>query len=552
MSGDSRKGKERGNGSRTEQALHDSELSYRREDNRSRPADDLRARAENSMGKTRRKISATAIKNLPKMVHELQVHEIELRMQNEELHHTQQELEEACKRYANLYDFAPSPLLTLSANGKILEANLAAASLLGVERKSLIRQNFTRFIRPEARDDFHLKQHHVLEAGTKQVSELEMNSVGGDRLTVRLEGVAEEDPSGHRTRYRISLADITERKEIEKELLWKTAFLEAQANSSLDGILVVDSQRRQILQNQKMIDLWKFPVEFAHETKDALRVKWAASQVKNPQAFAERIVHLYAHPAEVSRDEFELIDGRIFDRYSAPVHGKDEKYYGRIWAFRDITERKQFEQKVLEIREVEQRRIGQDLHDDLCQLLAGLQLFSGLLVRDLTVKSLPEAAAAARLSAGISKSIDHARLLARGLSPVIPTFGGLSAALKGLSENVGVLFQVRCKCLCDPAFVLKDSTTATHLYRIAQESITNAVKHGHAKKIVVKVTSRKNDCQLVITSDGSGFSAKNEEHEGMGLRTMRSRATLIGGSLDVHSVAGKGTSVTCTFPKHIV
>jgi PAS domain S-box-containing protein len=142
--------------------------------------------------------------------------------------------------------------------------------------------------------------------------------------------------------------DITERKHSEQQLLWKTAFFEAQANSSLDGVLIVDSKGKMILQNQRMIDLWNLPQDFAHETDDRLRLEWVTKQVKNPGEFAEKVAYLYAHPEEISRDELDLVDGRVFDRYSAPVRGKDGSHYGRIWSFRDVTEQKRAQEQIAE------------------------------------------------------------------------------------------------------------------------------------------------------------------------------------------------------------
>ena len=133
--------------------------------------------------------------------------------------------------------------------------------------------------------------------------------------------------------------DVTERKRAEQQLVWKTAFFEAQVYSALDGILVVDGEGRKILQNQRMIDIWKIPRQVADELDDGPELAWVTKQVKNPQQFVEKVVYLYAHPNEVSQDEIELIDGRFLDRYSSPVRGKDGKYYGRIWTFRDTTER---------------------------------------------------------------------------------------------------------------------------------------------------------------------------------------------------------------------
>jgi PAS domain S-box-containing protein len=112
---------------------------------------------------------------------------------------------------------------------------------------------------------------------------------------------------------------ITKAKRNEQQLLWKTAFFEAQVHSAPDGTLVVDGEGRKILQNQRMIDLWKIPRHVADELDDGPERTWVINQVKNPRQFAEKVAYLYAHPDEISRDELELIDGRFFDRHSAPV-----------------------------------------------------------------------------------------------------------------------------------------------------------------------------------------------------------------------------------------
>lgn len=134
--------------------------------------------------------------------------------------------------------------------------------------------------------------------------------------------------------------NITARKLVEKELQWKTAFLEAQVNSSLDGILVVDALDKKALQNQRMNDLLKIPKDVADDPNDQRQREWVMRATKNPEEFINRIIYLNSHRHEVSRDEIELNDGTILDRYSAPVLGKDDTYYGRMWIFRDITERK--------------------------------------------------------------------------------------------------------------------------------------------------------------------------------------------------------------------
>ena len=140
--------------------------------------------------------------------------------------------------------------------------------------------------------------------------------------------------------------DITKRKEAEEQLLLKTTFLEAQVNSSLDGILIIDREGKKLLQNQRMIDLWNIPREIADEADDQRQREWVISQVKNSRQFTEDIANLEAHPDEIIHAEVELIDGRVIDRYSAPVVGNDGKRYGRIRAFRDITERRREEENL--------------------------------------------------------------------------------------------------------------------------------------------------------------------------------------------------------------
>ena len=130
------------------------------------------------------------------------------------------------------------------------------------------------------------------------------------------------------------------------ELQWKTAFLEAQVSSSIDGILVVDERGKKILQNQRLAELFKIPGHVVDDKADAQQLQWVTAMTKNPGQFFEKVSHLNAHPDEISREEIELKDGTTLDRYSSPVNGQDGKYYGRIWTFRDITERKQTEESL--------------------------------------------------------------------------------------------------------------------------------------------------------------------------------------------------------------
>ena len=140
---------------------------------------------------------------------------------------------------------------------------------------------------------------------------------------------------------------VTAQKSVEQELRWKTAFLEAQVNSAIDGLLVIDSQGRKLLQNQQLVEMWDVPQQLLEEKDGRLLLQHVPPMTKDPERFSKRVMCLYAHPDETSRDEIELRDGRILDWYSSPVVGPDREYYGRIWAFRDITARCRAEEALL-------------------------------------------------------------------------------------------------------------------------------------------------------------------------------------------------------------
>jgi PAS domain S-box-containing protein len=225
---------------------------------------------------------------------------------------------------------------------------------------------------------------------------------------------------------------------------------------------------------------------------------------------------------------------------------------GRPWFVHgvglDITERKDLEETILEISAREQRRIAQDLHDGLGQHLTGIAFMSKVLEEKLLDKSLPEAVEAAKIVKMVNQAIDNTRELARGLHPVAAEPLGLMSALKKLVNEIAELFHIGCSFRCEKPIAIRDGNLATHLYRIAQEAVNNAIRHGKSKNIVIRLYAKNGAGTLSIEDDGQGFPEGPANSPGVGLNIMNYRADIVGGSLKVQPNPERGITVTCMFP----
>ena len=194
----------------------------------------------------------------------------------------------------------------------------------------------------------------------------------------------------------------------------------------------------------------------------------------------------------------------------------------------EMQERMRLEKELLGISEREQRRIGHDLHDSLCQHLTGTALAGHVLGEKLAEKSLPEAAAANHLVKLVEEAIDLTRTLARGLHPAELEGEGFMDGFRELAATITERFKVPCGFECSEAAELHAPAGAIHLYRIAQEAVTNAVKHGKARQITIRLKKDGDAISLAVDDDGIGLPENARTRQGMGLRIMAYRASMIG------------------------
>jgi signal transduction histidine kinase len=214
---------------------------------------------------------------------------------------------------------------------------------------------------------------------------------------------------------------------------------------------------------------------------------------------------------------------------------------------REINERNRLERELLTVTEREQRRLGQDLHDDLCQELAAIAFMTRALATRLTGRQIEEATHVDRIAGLVNGAVTHARNIARGLHPVELDSGGLMAALRDLTTRVNS--DVRCEFECKKPVAVSESDVALNLYRIAQEAVTNAVKHSRARHIVVALNRIRDETVLTVRDDGAGLPRGSRNgNRGMGMHLMKYRARTIGASLSIKTVKPSGTQVSCSLP----
>ncbi len=221
---------------------------------------------------------------------------------------------------------------------------------------------------------------------------------------------------------------------------------------------------------------------------------------------------------------------------------------GATFLGRDITDRRWLEMNLLNVSDAEQQRLGTDLHDGLGQQLTGLAFMAAALrdrLKATLPSEVPQADALARLA---REATVQSRALARGLHPVQLEKHGLVAALEELATQSQVLHGIVCTFRARGPLPACEHATELHLYRITQEAIRNAVRHGAARRIAITLASRGRTHRLAITDDGSGFDpALNRNTAGRGLRLMGYRATIIGGNFSVNAHPGRGARIACLF-----
>ena len=231
---------------------------------------------------------------------------------------------------------------------------------------------------------------------------------------------------------------------------------------------------------------------------------------------------------------------------SRPLVNQAGKTAGGVIVFSDISTRKSLERQIAEVSDREQRRLGEDLHDGLCQHLVSVAFAARKLAAKLAEQSKLEAEEATQIAELLGESIAQARAVARGLYLVPLEAGGLRSALEEFVMQVQSRHRLSCQFVERVSVPIVGEMVVTNLFRIAQEAVNNAIKHAQASQIAVTLSADREQIMLTIEDDGTGFQPGSEQSRGMGLHLMNYRARMLGAALHIEPRPGGGTVVSCS------
>lgn len=491
-------------------------------------------------------------------------------------------LSESEERYRTLAESSPDAIFIVDREGKIQYANWAAAALWGSTPDSLVGVSQASLF--GGRQDHIAAAERVFKTGEPVRLDESLVFPTGDRwVEARLVPVRAANGQVHSLI--VVAVDISDRKRTEALLkaqrdLALRLSLTTELTAALDALLEVaihlegvDCGGVYLIDPRSGdLDLAAAKGHLSQQFLDGTR-HYSGSSDRTRLVLRGEPVYLVYSGLPVPQDDLPeglrgiavvplCHEGVVIGCLNLASHTGDEipprsrivmealaaQTAGAIARVRAETDRHRLEQQILEISDREQARIGQELHDGLCQQLVGLAFDANALQDKIARRDLPELEVATRIADYLDEAITEARQLSRGLFPVRLEAEGLASALEELARATEARYGVQCTAESDEHLPVRKRTVAIHLYRIAQEAVTNAIKHARAKSIHMCLGMRKGQLCLEVCDDGAGLGSTVPDRHGMGLHIMDYRARSIGGMLQLSRPAKGGTTVSCCVP----
>jgi PAS domain S-box-containing protein len=498
-------------------------------------------------------------------------------------------LETLGDRYRELFERAPVGYFVLDRRGKILDVNRTGLVFLSLEKDQVTGKSLADFIDREDAGHFSLHLYEVTKTVQTAVCDLTMVGREGRRSFVELQSSPAMDLTGrHVTGCLSVISDASQRR--DRESAMQERFNESERRRQRDA---ADLARSGSLLQKEVFDHEQTEAVLAQTSAlfekvfstsylaiacldcdfNFLRVNPAFARAYNegPTFFLDK-PYFSLYPDPDLKEEFQKVldTGEPYSAFARPLVrmqednemttwwdwnvstlvGREGEIEGLLLCLLEVSERINLERQVVNITDQEQKRLGQELHDGMGQILTAVSIKTKILeesVRDKLVAQVREVGELVREAAVQTRNISKL------LNPRIVEEQGLLPALESLATETQRRLGVPCSFDGDQTLDTHDSVEAAHLYRITQESVTNALRHGPARAIQISYKLEQGDRVLRITNDGQPFNPRDaHKSEGLGVQGMRYRAELIGAVFSIESGAEGGTVVTCTLPKPTV
>jgi len=462
-------------------------------------------------------------------------------------------LREKEQRLRAILEAAVEGIITIDERGIVDSMNPAACRIFGYAPEEVVGQNVSMLMPSPDRE-----RHDGYIANYLRTGQAKIIGIGREVFGQRKDGTSfpmdlsiSEVRLGDRRLFTGIVRDITERKLAEEALRESEQRMRAILETAVEGIITID--QRGIVESINPAGCRIFgysPEEIIGRNVSVLMP--SPDREKHDGYIANYLRTGHAKIIGIGREVVgQRKDGTLFpmDLSIGEVRlGARRLFTGFV---RDISERRELEQAVATAGEQERSRIARELHDGLGQQLGGLLFLMNGLHRDLRDANVPQAETAGQLGKELGTALTQARTLAHELYSVSPTPEGLFEALENLAERVSTERGIACEFDSEPTVLINNPTVSSHLYRLAQEAVHNALKHSGATRIDIELTRRPDAVDLKVRDNGIGFSPQAGSR-GLGLRTMEQRARLIGGRLTVQTRTAGGVEVICSVPNAVV
>ena len=461
----------------------------------------------------------------------------------------EQALQESEQRFRAIFEQAAVGVAVIDTpTGHYLSVNQRMCEINRRTREEMLELTFMDVTYPDDLQD-DLNQMEDLKAGRIASFNMEKRNMAPDgaltwiNLTVSPMWRPGEPPLRHIA----VVEDITERKQAELNYRRELAYNQALVSHTSAFIVVLDLQGRFVHANASFSETMGYSKKQVFgKTPWEIGLMDKAETVRSKERFA-RLLRGEKNPPSDSRLRTKDGEWRSVELRSTVTCKPDGSLDRIVVTGTDMTERNRLQQEVLRVVEQEQARVGHDLHDGVGQTMTGIVSLLEALEADLQGDARMQAQ---RIHELLRQSVSEVRRMSHGLSPTSVKYRGLVGALQLLAETVRTNFRTPCLCDVDAGIVIHNNDIETHLFRIAQEAVNNALRHGKPTKVKLSLQHvSQTECELRIEDDGAGLKkTKKGQRNGIGVRVMDYRANLIGARLTIKTKPRKGVAVTCRFP----